>query len=162
MIQFALAFFGLVAVWMAMSISARARFWAPWIGLAGQPFWFAFALEVKAAGVDARGLLVLVGCFTVVYVRGAWLQLRQRPRKAVGLTPPAQLRAAATKVLHRPEELEVDPPGGLCAVYTPDGSPLLDMMGDDRQALRAAAARRCGVKWHVLWEKGYRVRRYNP
>ncbi len=76
MTQLGLAFFGLVALWMALGHSARARRWAPIVGLAGQPFWFAFALEAQRAGVDARGLFFTVGCFTVAYLRGAWLQWR--------------------------------------------------------------------------------------
>ena len=77
MTQLGLAFFGLLALWMAMSMSARARFWAPWVGLLGQPWWLAFAFQAQAAGVDSRGLFVTVGCFTVAYLRGAFLQLRK-------------------------------------------------------------------------------------
>lgn len=78
MTQLGLAFFGMLSLWMAMGDNTRARFWAPWVGLAGQPFWLAFALEVRAAGVNADGLFLTVGCFTVVYLRGAWLQWRKR------------------------------------------------------------------------------------
>lgn len=78
MTQLGLAFFGLLALWMAMSDSRQPRFWAPWVGLCGQPFWLAYALESQRAGVDSRGLFVTVGCFTVVYLRGAWLQWRNR------------------------------------------------------------------------------------
>ena len=78
MTQLGLAFFGLVALWMALGHSALLRRWAPIVGLAGQPFWLAFALESQRAGVDSRGLFVTVGCFTVVYLRGAWLQWRYR------------------------------------------------------------------------------------
>lgn len=71
MIQFALAFFGLTAMWLAMGTSLRGRRWAPVIGLAGQPFWLAFAI-----GAEAWGLLALSLAYSAVYVRGAWLQWR--------------------------------------------------------------------------------------
>lgn len=78
MIQLGLAFFGLLSMWLAMSMSARARFWAPWIGLLGQPWWLMHAIEARAAGVPSDGLFLTVGCFTVVYLRGAWLQWSKR------------------------------------------------------------------------------------
>lgn len=73
MIQFALAFFGLTAMWLAMGVSARGRRWAPIVGLCGQPFWIWFAI-----GVQAWGLLVLSLAYTAVYLRGAWLQWRPK------------------------------------------------------------------------------------
>ncbi len=78
MTQLGLAFFGLLSLWLAMSISARARFWAPFVGLLGQPFWYAFAMESNSAGVDSRGLFFTVACFTFVYGRGALVQLWAR------------------------------------------------------------------------------------
>lgn len=72
MIQFALAVFGLSALWMATGRSAGARRWAPIVGLIGQPWWFAFAWQA-----DAWGLLALTGAYTVVYARGAMLQWRR-------------------------------------------------------------------------------------
>jgi hypothetical protein len=71
MIQFALAFFGLSALWMAMGPSPLARRWAPVVGLCGQPFWLAFAI-----GGEAWGLLVLSLAYSAVYARGAWVQFR--------------------------------------------------------------------------------------
>lgn len=71
MIQLALAFFGLSAMWMAMGKSARARKFAPLVGLCGQPFWLTFAVQTSA-----WGLLALSLAYSVVYVRGAWLQWR--------------------------------------------------------------------------------------
>lgn len=71
MIQLALAFFGLAALWMAMSGDKRLHRWAPIVGLCGQPFWFAFAL-----GAHAWGIVVLVVLYTAVYARGAWVQWR--------------------------------------------------------------------------------------
>lgn len=71
MIQIALAFFGLSALWMAMGKSARAKKWAPLVGLCGQPFWIAFAVQTSA-----WGLLALSLAYSVVYVRGACIQWR--------------------------------------------------------------------------------------
>lgn len=69
MTQLFIALFGLTSIWLAMGNNATGRKWAPLIGLAGQPFWFAFAWQS-----DAWGLLVLVGAYTLVYMRGALLQ----------------------------------------------------------------------------------------
>ena len=71
MIQFALAIFGLSALFMAMGHNARARRWAPVVGLCGQPFWVAFAVQSSA-----WGLLALSLAYSAVYVRGAWVQWR--------------------------------------------------------------------------------------
>lgn len=71
MTQLFIAAFGLSSIWLAMGHNATGRKWAPIVGLAGQPFWFAFALDT-----DAWGLLALVGAYTVVYLRGALLQWR--------------------------------------------------------------------------------------
>ncbi len=72
LVQMALAFFGLSAMWMAMGKSARARKWAPLVGLCGQPFWLAFALQAKA-----WGLLALSLAYSFVYARGVWVQWRK-------------------------------------------------------------------------------------
>lgn len=77
MIQFALAFFGLSALWMAMGHSPRARRWAPIVGLCGQPFWMLFAWQTAA-----WGLMALSAVYAAVYVRGAWLQWRPAPASA--------------------------------------------------------------------------------
>lgn len=69
MLQLALAFFGLTALWLAMGQSERGRRWAPVIGLMGQPAWCYFAWSVSA-----WGLLALSLAYTAVYVRGAWVQ----------------------------------------------------------------------------------------
>ncbi|WP_428414402.1 hypothetical protein [Methylibium sp.] len=69
MTQFALAFFGLTAMWLAMGRDPRGRRWAPIVGLCGQPFWIWFAYTV-----EAWGLMLLAFAYTVVYIRGAWLQ----------------------------------------------------------------------------------------
>lgn len=69
MTQLALAFFGLTALYMATGSNPRARRWAPVVGLAGQPFWVAFSM-----GAEAWGLLALSLAYSVVYLRGAWVQ----------------------------------------------------------------------------------------
>ena len=74
MIQFALAFFGLTALWMAMGHNEQARRWAPVVGLAGQPFWLWFALAA-----DAWGLLALSLAYSAVYAHGAWMQFKLLP-----------------------------------------------------------------------------------
>lgn len=71
MIQLALAFFGLTALYMATGHNTRARRWAPLVGLAGQPFWIIFAVQA-----GAWGLLALSIAYSAVYVRGAWIQWR--------------------------------------------------------------------------------------
>jgi hypothetical protein len=73
MTQLFIALFGLTSIWLAMGHNATGRKWAPIIGLAGQPFWLAFALST-----DAWGLIVLVAAYTLVYLRGALLQWRDR------------------------------------------------------------------------------------
>lgn len=71
MIQFALALFGLSALFMATGNNPIARKWAPIIGLCGQPFWIAFSISASA-----WGLLALSIAYSAVYVRGAWIQWR--------------------------------------------------------------------------------------
>lgn len=70
MIQLALAFFGLTALFMATGRSSWARRWAPCVGLVGQPFWLWFSLSVNAWGLFALSL-----AYTAVYLRAAWVQL---------------------------------------------------------------------------------------
>ena len=71
MIQLALAFFGLSAMFMATGHNPRARRWAPIVGICGQPFWVIFSIQTHA-----WGLLALSVVYTAVYVRGAILQWR--------------------------------------------------------------------------------------
>jgi hypothetical protein len=71
LLQFALSFFAIGAVLMAMSRNDTARKWAPVVGLAGQPFWIVFAIRTQAWGV-----LVLAGVFTLVYLSGLLIQWR--------------------------------------------------------------------------------------
>lgn len=67
--QLFMAAFGLTSLWCAMGNNANLRKFAPVIGLAGQPFWAWFAWQSQAWGL---GLLVLA--YTLVYIRGAWVQ----------------------------------------------------------------------------------------
>ncbi len=69
LIQFALALFGLTALWLALGRNPVAQKWAPLIGLAGQPFWLWFACRS-----EAWGLLALSAAYSFVYVRGAWIK----------------------------------------------------------------------------------------
>lgn len=71
MIQLALSFFGLTALYMATGISPAARRWAPIVGLCGQPFWIIFAIESSA-----WGLLALSMAYTAIYVRAGWVVIR--------------------------------------------------------------------------------------
>lgn len=74
LVQLGIAAFGLTALWMAMGNSAWQRKWAPIVGLIGQVFWIAFAWKAAAFGIGA-----LVAAYTVVYLRGAWVQFRRPP-----------------------------------------------------------------------------------
>lgn len=73
MIQFFLAAFGLTSIYFAMGHNPTLRRWAPIIGLAGQPFWFIFAWQAQG-----WGLMVLVAAYTLVYIRGIWMQWRKQ------------------------------------------------------------------------------------
>ena len=72
MIQLLIAIFGLTAIYMAMGDNTKLRKWAPVVGLAGQPFWFMFAVSA-----DGYGLMVLTIAYTLVYVRAIFIQFRK-------------------------------------------------------------------------------------
>lgn len=74
MTQLLIALFGLSSIWLAMGNNPAGRRWAPIIGLAGQPFWFAFAIDA-----GAWGLLALVAAYSVVYLRGIYVQWWEAP-----------------------------------------------------------------------------------
>lgn len=69
MIQIALALFGLSALYMAMGRNAQLRRWSPIVGLCGQPFWLYFAVNAGAWGMFALSV-----AYSLVYIRGAWVQ----------------------------------------------------------------------------------------
>jgi DNA (cytosine-5)-methyltransferase 1 len=76
MTQLTLAVFGLASAWMAMvSLSPRARRWAPVVGLCGQPAWAIFALSLEPA--VGWPLYLTVPAFTLVYIKGAWVQWKR-------------------------------------------------------------------------------------
>ena len=54
MIQLALAFFGLSAMFMATGHNPRARKFAPVLGLCSQPFWYFTAMNAQALGACWR------------------------------------------------------------------------------------------------------------
>jgi TRAP-type C4-dicarboxylate transport system permease small subunit len=84
--QLALAFFGLTSAWMAMaSLSERARRWSPVVGLCGQPAWAAFALSLPTE--SAWPLYLTVPAFTLVYLRGIWVQWRRFDNQQEAVTP---------------------------------------------------------------------------
>ena len=69
MTQLFIALFWLTALWMAMRNKPKLRKWAPIVGLAGQPFWAAFAWQTQGWGLAA-----LVVAYSAVYLHGAWSQ----------------------------------------------------------------------------------------
>lgn len=69
MTQLLIAIFGLTSLWFAMGNNPLLRKWAPIIGLCGQPFWALFAWQSKG-----WGLALLVVAYTLVYIRGVWVQ----------------------------------------------------------------------------------------
>lgn len=74
--QLGIALFGLTAMWMGLGHIPWQRKVAPLIGLAGQPFWLAFALRV-----ESQALYILVPCYAAVYIRGVWLQWGPKPKQ---------------------------------------------------------------------------------
>lgn len=70
-VQFALAFFSLLSLWLAMGTNTQHQRWAPIVGLIGQPAWVLFAFDAKA-----WGLLAISVAYTGVYLRGALVQWR--------------------------------------------------------------------------------------
>lgn len=69
MIQLAIAIFGLTSICFAMGNDPMLRLLAPFIGLAGQPFWAYFAWKAKA-----WGLAVLVVAYSFAYAWGIFVQ----------------------------------------------------------------------------------------
>lgn len=78
MIQLFITIFGLTSIWLSMGNWEPGRRWAPIVGLAGQPFWFAHALQIGGWGIFA-----LTCAYTIVFLRGAWVQwgMSQRVRR---------------------------------------------------------------------------------
>ena len=71
MTQFLLAAFGLTALGMLMFGNERAKKWAPAVGLAGQPFWFASTVPQ-----GQWGMVALCVAYTALYGVGTWQAVR--------------------------------------------------------------------------------------
>jgi hypothetical protein len=69
LLQVVLATFGLASLFMALDARPTLRRWAPLVGLVGQPAWLLFAW-----GLDAWGMFAVSVAYTLVYLRGAWVQ----------------------------------------------------------------------------------------
>jgi hypothetical protein len=65
---------------MATGKSEIGRKWAPLVGLIGQPAWLLFGYQQQA-----WGLLLISSAYTLVYVRGVWVQFR-KPRRPIVMT----------------------------------------------------------------------------
>lgn len=66
--QYFIALFGLSAVYMSMvSQSAKARRWAPVVGLAGQPFWL-----YATGSAQQWGMFALCCAYTAIYLAGSY------------------------------------------------------------------------------------------
>lgn len=63
--QLAIAVLGTLSVWLVNSPSLSARMWAPWLGLAAQPFWIAAAWRAEQWGV-----LALAFVYSAAWLRG--------------------------------------------------------------------------------------------
>ena len=71
-LQIWIAASGLAAIALLQFGSPRARRWAPFIGLAGQPAWLWYAIDAHAPGV-----LVVSAAYTVVWLAGCVRELRR-------------------------------------------------------------------------------------
>lgn len=80
LLQLYIAATGLAAIVLLQWGGERARRWAPFIGLAGQPAWLWFALRSDAAGV---GLVSLA--YTLVWAAGCV----REARRGLFINPPS-------------------------------------------------------------------------
>lgn len=69
MIQVAFAFFGVMAVFMMYTPNERLKRWSPVVGLAGQPFWAAFAYTTQPT---PWGLVFTCVVFSLAFSYGIW------------------------------------------------------------------------------------------
>jgi hypothetical protein len=67
MTQFAMAFFGLAALYIRWARTNSAAS-GPVVGLIGQPAWFAFAIDTEAWGLLANCI-----AYAAIYVHAIWL-----------------------------------------------------------------------------------------
>ena len=63
--QIAIAFTGVIAIWLTQSKSASMRRFACIFGLSGQPFWFYSAITA-----EQWGIVVLCCFYTLAWARG--------------------------------------------------------------------------------------------
>lgn len=70
------AFFGLLAIALAVLGNERGRAWAPFIGLSAQPAWLYLAWSAKMPGVA-----VVTVAYTVVWAAGCVKAVRAIPRE---------------------------------------------------------------------------------
>lgn len=63
--QFAIALFGVTAIFLSQSADAQQRRYACMFGLAGQPFWFWSAISA-----EQWGIVLLCAFYTVAWARG--------------------------------------------------------------------------------------------
>lgn len=71
--QIGMSIFGLSALAMAYSGRPALMKWSPLVGIAGQPFWAAFAWIVSS-----WALALLVPAFSAAYLYGIWKQWEVR------------------------------------------------------------------------------------
>lgn len=71
-LQIWIAASGLAAIALLQFGTARARRWAPFLGLAGQPAWIWHAIDAHAVGV-----LVVSAAYTVVWAAGCVREARR-------------------------------------------------------------------------------------
>lgn len=69
--QLFIALFGLTALYLSLNGGDRARRWAPFIGLAGQPFWLSATF-----GAGQPGMAILCLAYTMVYAIACAKQIR--------------------------------------------------------------------------------------
>ena len=70
--QFAIAIFGVSAIWLSQGSGRKGRKWAPVLGLAGQPFWMYATFTA-----EQWGILILSIFYTLAWMRGIktqWLR----------------------------------------------------------------------------------------
>lgn len=63
---------GLAAIAMLQFGGARARRWAPFLGLAGQPAWLWHAADTQALGIGA-----VSAAYTVIWMAGCVKEMRR-------------------------------------------------------------------------------------
>jgi hypothetical protein len=65
--QIAVAVSGILAIWMATSLDATMRRWAPLVGLAGQPGWL-----IATSTSEQWGMFAVSVAYTLVWARAGW------------------------------------------------------------------------------------------